>query len=162
VCMRIIGIDPGIEKMGFAILEKQKNIIRLLDCGCIYTPSSEHLSRRLNMLSQDLKSILKEWRPSVAGVEQLFFSKNVKTALTVCHARGVILEALEDHGVEMMEFNPGTIKQAVTGDMRADKKQMQKMVDYHLGVNLKNDDTVDAIACGICLLSSYNRTHVSL
>lgn len=154
--MRIIGIDPGIERTGFAILEKRNGKINLLDFGCIKTDKSLPFSNRLNLLSCDLKTILKQWKPSGAGIEQIFFSKNIKTAMKVAHARGVILETLEEHGIPTREFNPSHIKLSVTGDARADKLQIKKMLQYMLNLNLKSDDAADAIACGICMLTTIN------
>ena len=152
--MRIIGIDPGIEKTGFAVLETKRGARpALLDCGCIRTSKSDSLSARLVQLKNDLTEILLEWKPSAGSVELIFFSKNVKTAITVAHARGVILEVLAEHGVALTEFTPNQIKASVTGDATADKKQVQKMVHYELGIVLKNDDTIDAIAGGLCLIA---------
>lgn len=150
--MRIIGLDPGIEKTGFAILEIVEGKLSLLDCGCITTHNKENFSHRLNTLATDLKKIIRQWKPTSAGLEQVFFSKNVKTALKVSHARGVIMELLEKHGIPIFEFNPSHIKIAVTGYGKADKVQIQKMLHSMLGVSITNDDTADAIACGITLL----------
>lgn len=150
--MRVIGIDPGIERTGFAILEMHGAKVHLLDFGRIFTEKRHPFSHRLNLLATDLKSLLKKWKPTAAGVEQLFFSRNVKTAMKVSHARGVILEVLEEHGIPMEEFNPAHIKLSVTGDAKADKKQVRKMIQYLLGISIKSDDTADAIACGLCLL----------
>lgn len=154
--MRIIGIDPGIERTGFAVLEmgKRGGKIKVLDVGCIMTNKKNPFSYRLNLLATDLKTILRQWKPDGAGIEQVFFSKNVKTAITVSHARGVILEVLEEHGIPIEEFNPMHVKMAVTGDSKADKLQMKKMVQYLTGVSVKNDDMADAIACGIALLTT--------
>ena len=84
------------------------------------------------------------------------FSKNVKTAIKVSHARGVILETLEEHGIAIYEFNPAHVKMTVTGDGRADKFQVKKMVKCLLGIDLKRDDTADAIACGLATIATYN------
>lgn len=154
--MRVIGIDPGIEKTGFAILEKEQGKIQLLDFGCLITDKKYPFPNRLYTLVQDLKMILKQWVPLAAGLEEIFFSKNVKTAIKVAHARGVILEVLEEYGIFVKTFNPSHIKLAVTGDAKADKKQMQKMIHYLMGIALQNDDTVDAIACGIAFLNTHD------
>lgn len=151
--MRIIGIDPGIERTGFAILEMQNGKLALLDCGLILTEKQHTFSNRLNLLANDLKKILRQWKPGAAALEQVFFSKNVKSAMRVSHARGVILEILEEFGIHVKELNPSHVKIAVTGDGRADKLQMRKMLPHLLHIDVKSDDTVDAIACGICLLS---------
>lgn len=152
--MRIIGIDPGIERTGFAILEMQNEKLALLDCGLILTEKQHAFSYRLNLLANDLKKILREWKPDGAALEQVFFSKNVKSAMRVSHARGVILEILEEFGIPVKELNPSHVKMAVTGDGRADKLQMRKMLPHLLNVDVKSDDIVDAIACGICFITN--------
>lgn len=154
--MRIIGIDPGFERTGFAILELEKNgKITVLDCGQIFTDKALPFARRLQDLSEDLKTILTQWKPIAAGVENIFFSKNTKTAIKVSHARGVMLELLEEHGVPIFEFNPNQIKMTAAGHGHATKQDVKKMIQYTLGISLKNDDTADAIACGICLLTMH-------
>lgn len=156
--MRVLGIDPGIEKTGFAILEMEADRPKILDCGCITTDKKNPFAHRLATIASDLKKILRQWKPTAASLEQVFFSKNVKTALKVSHARGVILETLEEHGLPVFELNPSHIKIAMTGHGRADKFQMRKMLEYTLGVGIKNDDTADAIACGICFLTTHQFT----
>jgi len=149
--MRVIGIDPGIERTGFAVLEMNRGKATLLDVGCIKTDKKFSFPQRLTQLVADLKSILRQWNPVAASIEHIFFSKNVKTAIKVSHARGVILETLEDHGIAITELYPAQVKMAMTGDCRADKLQIKKMVQYTLGLKLKNDDAADAIACAMCL-----------
>lgn len=152
--MRIIGIDPGIERTGFAVLEMRSGKFSLLDCGRIFTEKRHPFSHRLNLLANDFKQILRQWKPDAAALEQVFFSKNVKSAIKVSHARGVVLEMLEEHGIPVREFNPSHIKIAVCGDARADKLQIKKMLQYLLAIDVKSDDAADAIACGICFLTS--------
>lgn len=158
--MRILGIDPGIERTGFAVLEGTAQKFSLLDFGLIRTDKKFPLSTRLSQLAKDLKEILIQWKPDVAGIEEIFFSKNVKTAMTVSHARGVILETLEEHGVAIIPLNPSHVKLAVTGDSRADKWQIKKMVQYLAGVSLKSDDTADAIAAAIAACQGANSLRV--
>lgn len=154
--MRVIGIDPGIERTGFAILEKntKSREVSLLDYGCIMTDRALPFGNRLTCLADDLRLILRQWKPVAAGLEQIFFSKNVKTAMKVAHARGVIMETLEEHGVHIEEFNPAHVKMAVSGDSKADKLQIKKMLKCLLNLELKSDDAADAIACGICLITN--------
>lgn len=152
--MRVLGIDPGIERTGFAVMEMEKNSLSLLDCGLIFTSKSDPFSKRLADIAHDLKTILRKWKPAAAGLEELFFSKNIKTAMKVSHGRGVILETLEEYGVPVREFNPAHIKIAVTGDGRANKLQIKKMLQYLMGKDLKSDDAADAVACAICLLTT--------
>ncbi|MEK7524013.1 MAG: crossover junction endodeoxyribonuclease RuvC [Patescibacteria group bacterium] len=153
--MRVIGIDPGIERTGFAILEMQpQGKFKLLDFGRIFTDKKNPFPHRLRSIADDLKVILKQWKPDAAAIEEVFFSKNVRTAIKVSHARGVILEVLEECGVPTRELNPSHIKLSVAGDGRADKLQIRKMLQYLLAVDVKSDDTADAIACGICFLTT--------
>jgi crossover junction endodeoxyribonuclease RuvC len=150
--MRVMGIDPGIERTGFAVLEMEKGAVRVLDFGRIFTDKRHPFSHRLNLLATDLKNLIRQWKPQAAAIEQIFFSKNVKTAMRVSHARGVILEMFEEHGIPVQELNPAHIKLSVTGDARADKFQIKKMIQYTVGISLKSDDSADAIACALCLL----------
>lgn len=154
--MRVAGIDPGIERTGFAVFEKTNEKIELLDACRIRTPSNLPLPERLAMLAQDLSTLLAQWKPQRVAVEELFFSKNVKTAMIVAHARGVIIETTARHGCTVIEYNPGHIKQTITGDVRADKRQIKKMLHYQLGVTITRDDTLDAIACGLCLALEHS------
>lgn len=154
--MRIIGIDPGIERTGFAVLEGDSNSPKLLDFGIIHTSKKLPFQTRLGALASDLRSLLREWKPQAAGLEQIFFSKNVKSAMKVSHARGVILETLEEHGVPVKEFIPSDIKIAVSGDGRADKKQIRKMLQYLMKIDVRSDDAADAIACGLTLIYTFH------
>lgn len=152
--MRVIGIDPGIEKTGFAVVDHKGGKPIILDCGCIKTSKVNSTPQRLVQIAADLNEVLTQWKPQAAGIEQLYFSKNVKTALTVAHARGVILLTLSQHKLKIVELNPGTIKNAMTGDAKATKKQMQKMLQYTTGIQLTNDDTIDAVCIALCLTPS--------
>ncbi|MBP9718353.1 crossover junction endodeoxyribonuclease RuvC [Candidatus Gracilibacteria bacterium] len=149
--MRVIGIDPGIEKVGFAIVDHIKGKTTVLDCGCIKTSKTLSTPERLVQIAEDLEEIIAQWQPKAAGIEELFFSKNVKTALTVAHARGVIVSVLAKSKMKIVELNPRTVKNAMTGDSKANKKQMQKMLQYTTGIRLKNDDTIDAVCIALCL-----------
>jgi len=154
--MRIIGIDPGTATTGFSILESVGGKSKLLDYGCILTPAGLPHTTRLNQIAQDMTELLKKWKPKKASVEKLFFQKNVKTAMAVAEARGVILQKLTEHGIHSHEFTPNEIKQSVCGHARADKKMVQEMVKMLLGLKTipKPDDAADAIAASICLANS--------
>lgn len=154
--MRILGIDPGIATTGFAVIEKEKNAIKVLEMGVFSTPAGLDTPDRLVMLRSDILSIIKAYGPKVAAVEQLFFATNTKTALTVAHARGVLVEAIVSSGVKFYEFTPLQVKQAVTGYGKADKKQMQLMLQMILGSATppKQDDAADALGIAICLSQS--------
>ncbi len=150
--MRILGIDPGTGTIGFGVIEHHRGTTKLLTVGHISTSKTLSPAARLTELAEDLKTLCAEWKPDVCAVEQLFFSKNVKTALKVSEARGVILHTLNMAGYPVVEYNPLQIKVAVTGDGRADKKQVQKMVKIILKLATipKPDDAADALAIALC------------
>lgn len=155
--MIIMGIDPGDTLIGFGVIKKTGSHIALVAHGCISIPSAgKTTSQKLHELEEKLGEILRTHRPEVIGVEDLFFFKNLKTAIKVAQARGVILATCERHNVAVLEFTPLQIKQAVTGYGRAEKKQVQKMVQAILGVKtpFTQDDAADALAAAICTHSS--------
>lgn len=154
--MRIIGIDPGTAITGYSIIETNNGEITLLDYGCIRTPAGLPQASRLNQIAQDLTTLIKEYKPQKAAIEKLFFKKNVKTAMQVSEARGVILQKLEEKGIESDEYTPLEVKIAVCGYGKADKKMVQQMVKLILNMEEepKPDDAADAIAIGICLANS--------
>src|SRR5688572_3553920 len=125
---RVLGIDPGTAIVGWGMVEGEGQDLRLMDYGVLRTPAHMPLSERLVLLYDGIRQLLDVHQPQGVGVEQLFFARNVTTALPVAHARGVILLALQQAGIPMREFTPMEIKQAVTGYGRADKHQMQQMV----------------------------------
>jgi len=148
---RIIGIDPGFGRTGYGIVEKQGSDWIHVAHGCIETKAGELFVDRLDTLHTELKKILDEYKPNQAAVEELFFSKNVKTATDVGQARGVILLTLRQIGLPIDEFKPNEVKQAVTGYGNADKEQMQKMVMVNLSLTIKPtpDDAADALAVAL-------------
>lgn len=149
--MRILGIDPGTGIVGFGLIDKlgSKNV--LVDAGVIRTPAHTPAHERLVTIYSDLKGLIEEYKPQIMVVEQLFFAKNVTTAMTVSQARGVILLLGEQMGLQIEEFTPLQIKQALTGYGRAEKRQIQEMV--RLQLNLKEtpkpDDAADALAAAL-------------
>ncbi|MFA6917997.1 MAG: crossover junction endodeoxyribonuclease RuvC [Candidatus Gracilibacteria bacterium] len=155
--MITIGIDPGTATTGFSILEKdRKGKIKLLDYGCIKTASNLKANIRLNQIATDLRTLIKKWKPDFASIEKLFFNKNVKTAIAVSQARGVIIQILTELGIEQAEYTPLEVKSAVCGYGRADKKMVQDMVKILLGLSKvpKPDDAADAIAIALCSINS--------
>jgi crossover junction endodeoxyribonuclease RuvC len=151
--MRILGIDPGTGILGFGVIDVDKSSkMKLVDAGVIRTPVHEDDSVRLLTIFNELKSIINEFKPEVMSVEKLFFARNVTTAMTVSQARGVILLLGMQHELELHEFTPMQIKQAVTGYGKADKKQIQEMVRVLLQLKEipKPDDAADALAAAIC------------
>lgn len=154
---RILGIDPGTGILGFGVIEiDSKNKAHLIDAGVIRTPVHEDTSVRLLTIYDELTSLIKELKPEVMSVEKLFFAQNVTTAMTVAQARGVVLLCGQQHGLELHEYTPLQIKQAITGYGRADKKQMQEMVRVILGLKEtpKPDDCADALAAALCCAQS--------
>ena len=146
----IIGIDPGLAKTGFGIIDDADGI-RCVRYGVITTPSDARLQTRLRTIFREMQEILDMYEPDELAIERLFFSRNVTSAIEVSHARGVILLAAAECAIEVFEYTPNQIKQAVTGSGRADKKQMQKMVGMLLGIDEKMPvDAADALAAAIC------------
>ncbi len=151
--MRALGIDPGTAIMGWGIVEEDgEGGLRLVDYGALTTSKDLGLPRRLQILYSGLTSLLATYRPDTAAVEELFFSKNVTTAIAVSHARGVALLALANADVPVHEYRPMAVKQAVTGYGHAEKAQIQEMVRLQLGLETipKPDDAADALALAIC------------
>ena len=156
--MRIMGIDPGTATTGFSIIDSIKGKISLLDYGCIRTHSSLPQCERLKQISEDLTVLIEKWEPYMASVEKLFFQKNIKTAMTVAEARGIILGKLAETNIEIGEYTPLEIKSAICGYGKADKKMVQQMIKAILGLQRipKPDDAADAIAAAICMANSHN------
>ncbi len=150
--MRIIGIDPGTGILGFGIIEVTRSKPQLVDAGVIRTPVNEDDAVRLATIYEELTDIIVDTKPTVMSVEKLFFAQNVTTAMTVAQARGVILLCGQQVGLQIFEYTPLQIKQAVTGYGRADKKQMQEMVRLTLRLSAipRPDDAADAVAIAIC------------
>ncbi|MEA1894248.1 MAG: crossover junction endodeoxyribonuclease RuvC [Euryarchaeota archaeon] len=146
----IIGIDPGLAKTGFGIIYNADGI-RCVRYGMITTPPDARIQIRVQTIFREVKGILDMYGPDELSIERLFFSRNVSSAIEVSHARGVVLLAAAEYGIDIFEYTPNQIKQAVTGSGRADKKQMQKMVGMLLGIDEEMPaDAADALAAAIC------------
>ena len=156
--MRILGIDPGYAIMGYGVLDKIGNKISVVDYGSITTDSGIPMPERLAMLFDGLQSLISEYHPDEASIEELFFHNNAKTAIGVGEARGVAILACKQGGLEVYEYTPLQIKQALVGYGQATKKQVQEMVKVILNLNEvpKPDDTADAVAAAICHANSRN------
>lgn len=155
--MRILGIDPGTGILGFGVIEIDgNNNAHLVDAGVIRTPVKEADAVRLLTIYEELVDIVSSTKPQIMSVEKLFFAQNVTTAMTVAQARGVVLLVGQQNGLELYEYTPLQIKQAITGYGRADKKQMQEMVRVILGLKEvpKPDDCADALAAALCCAQS--------
>ena len=150
--MRILGIDPGIATIGFGVIESEKNTNRLLKCGVISTPAHTSLSSRLEQIYNDMCDLLEAFKPDAVSIEELFFNTNITTGIAVAHGRGVILLACQKAGVQIYEYTPLQVKQAVVGYGRAEKKQVMDMVRRicNLPAPPKPDDAADAVALALC------------
>lgn len=150
--MLILGIDPGIAIVGYSIVECKGNKFKAIDYGCIRTKSDLLFPERIKIIYDSLTEIIKEYRPSDLAIEELFFNKNVKTAIKVGQARGVEILAAVNENLGIYEYTPLQIKQAVVGYGRADKNQVQEMVKMLLNLDKKPkpDDVADALAVAIC------------
>jgi len=150
--MLILGIDPGTATVGYGLLRKEGNKMTALKYGCIKTCAGEDPGERLVCIEKELSKIVKEFRPDEAAVEKLFFMKNVKTAIAVSQARGVLLCALAKLKLPAFEYTPLQVKLTVTGYGKAPKLQVQRMVKGILGLKElpHPDDAADALAIAIC------------
>ncbi len=151
--MIILGIDPGLATLGYGVIEKEeRGAFRALACGVITTPKEEGLPVRLAMLEEGVCKILEAYHPDEVAMEELFFSKNITTGIAVAHARGVALLACVKACGRLYEYTPMQVKQALTGYGKADKKQMQTVVQslLHLTEIPKPDDAADALAIALC------------
>jgi len=148
----ILGIDPGIADTGYGFIKVNGSRLECLTYGSIKTPAKKDLSLRLQILHKELSALIKKYKPERAAMEQLFFNKNVKTALIVGQARGVALLTISLANVPVIDFTPGQVKQAVSAYGQASKLQVQKMVKLILNLKElpKPDDAADALAVAIC------------
>jgi crossover junction endodeoxyribonuclease RuvC len=152
----ILGLDPGIADTGYGVIKVEGSKLTCLAYGSIKTKAGEDLVKRLNTLHLELDKIIKKYQPGSVAVEALFFNKNVRTALIVGQARGVVLLTLSQNKLAVIDVTPSQVKQAVTAYGQASKLQVQKMV--RLILNLKElpqpDDAADALAIAICASNS--------
>ena len=157
VLMRVLAIDPGFDRVGIAILERQKGKEIVLFSECLITNRTDTFLERLSMIGERVRVIISEWSPTLLAMESLLFAKNQTTALRVAEARGVVAYEAARAGLPLREFSPPQVKLATTGYGRADKKQMAHMVRIitGLGADKKLDDELDAIAVGITCLAIH-------
>jgi crossover junction endodeoxyribonuclease RuvC len=157
--MLVIGIDPGTARTGFGLVETSTSgALKLIHYGVITTPAKQPMTERLLELHHRLQELVTAYKPEMGAVEQLFFQKNVTTALSVGQARGVVLLTLASSGLAVEEYSPQDVKQAVTGYGAAEKVQMQRMVKTLLNMDElpKPDDAADALAVAICHIQSHS------
>lgn len=157
--MRIIGIDPGTGLLGFGVIEVRAGKSRLVDAGVIRTPPNTPLPDRLGEIYDGLTEIIRETKPEMMAIEKLFFARNVTTAMSVSHARGVAMLTGFQANLQIEEYTPLQIKQTMTGYGRADKKQVQEMVRLELGLAEvpKPDDCADALAAALMCAFSLRK-----
>jgi crossover junction endodeoxyribonuclease RuvC len=156
----VLGVDPGTAITGYGLVREDEAGLTLVDYGVITTAAGQPLSERLQVIYQGLAAVAREHQPQHAAVEELFFSRNVRTALSVGHARGVTLLALADAGLAVHEYKPLEIKQAITGYGGAGKQQVQEMVRLLLDLDHvpQPDDAADAVAVAVCHIHSARMT----
>ena len=150
--MRILGIDPGYGITGFGLIEADRGRSRLLQCGAITTPAGMDFSARLEIIYEDMHKLLEMAKPDAVAIEELFFGQNVTTGIGVAQARGVVLLAIRQAGLEVTAYKPMQVKQAVVGYGNATKHQVMDMTKRILGLSQlpKPDDAADAIAIALC------------
>lgn len=150
--MIVLGIDPGIAIMGYGVIEFNGNKVKVLENGVITTSSKTDTPKRLEILYDNLDNIIKEYKPDEFAIEELFFNQNVKTAITVGHARGIQVLCAQQNKLDIFEYTPLQIKQAITGYGRASKKQMQMTITSLLNLRAipKPDDAADALSVALC------------
>lgn len=149
--MRILGIDPGIERTGWGVVESKGRDFSACDYGCIMTPKTDGLPKRLVAIAAALSQILDKYRPDVVAVEQIFFAKNAKSAIDVGHSRGVCLLLSGQRGLPVEEVTPLQVKSAVVGYGNATKDQVGVMIKQILGLPKipRPDDTCDALGIAV-------------
>lgn len=149
--MIILGIDPGTAATGYGVIRVEYSP-QLLECGCLRTSSKEEMVQRLRKIYEQVKEIVNKFAPEEVAIEDVFFNRNVKTALSVGQARGVILLAASHQGAIVFNYTPLEIKQAITGYGKASKEQVQEMIKktLHLSSLSSSDDAADAIAVALC------------
>lgn len=149
--MITLGVDPGTALLGFGLVRGDDDV-ELMTYGVVETSKAESMPERLKRLYDSVWELIREHEPDVLAIEQLFFSRNVTTALAVGQARGVVLLAAAQHGMDVFEYKPSEVKQTISGYGNADKPQMQEMVRMLLGLPdiPRPDDAADALAVALC------------
>ena len=150
--MVILGIDPGTATTGYGLIEVGEDKLSYVHHGCIKTAAGEEMPKRLLKLRKELKGVIKEFKPEIVVIERLFFNTNVKTAMTVGQARGVVMLVGAEHKLPVLEYTALQAKKELTGYGRADKEQVEQAVKKHLNLRrkIKPDDAADALAIAIC------------
>ena len=157
--MIILGIDPGTATTGFGIINQNKNQPELVDFGVIATDKSLSDAERLEILADDINELIKKYKPAAVGIEKLFFTTNQKTVMTVSQARGAIMLTCQKLKLQILEFTPLQVKSFICGYGKAEKKQVQFVVQktFKLKSVPKPDDAADALAIAICTAHHYTK-----
>jgi crossover junction endodeoxyribonuclease RuvC len=159
--LRVLGIDPGSIVAGYGIVERYPSRIIHVDNGLLIAKKKLHLAARLRLIYEQLVNVVEQFRPDVVAVEEVFFSKNARAALSLGHSRGVILLAAAQYDIPVAEYAPKRIKKTVVGTGRADKLQVQMMVKTLLGLpEIPAEDAADALATAIC--HCHHETEISI
>jgi crossover junction endodeoxyribonuclease RuvC len=150
--MRVLGVDCGTERTGWGVIESDGRKHTVIAHGVIHSPASPRFADRLAGIGREIVSLLTAHQPGAAAVEEVFYSRNVKTALKLAHVRGVVLAAIAQAGVELGEYSPLEVKTSVVGYGRAEKSQVQLMVRTLTGLRgvIETEDASDALAVAIC------------
>lgn len=162
--MRILGIDPGLQICGYACLEANGNENTLIEAGVLKTETDAAIETRLNGIAEDIKALLKKFRPQVVAVEELYSHyAHPKTAILMGHARGVILQTCAKAAIDVRSFSATRIKKSLTGNGRASKEQVQRTIQTFLSLPElpQPPDVADAIAVAMCCANQLNRTRLS-
>jgi len=148
----VLGVDPGLADTGYGAVRRENGRLFLVTCGTVKTPANISEPKRLGLLAEQLRALMAELHPQAAAFEELFFSKNVRTAMAVGQARGVALLSAVEAGAAVYEYTPNQVKLSVTGYGGATKGQMLKMVQSLLATRElpRSDDAIDALAVAIC------------
>jgi len=158
--MIILGLDPGIARTGFGILDSSKPQL-YVNCGCLTTSKEEEPAARLLQIGQDTITLIRKYKPDTAVVEDIFFNTNTSTAILTAQTRGVLLYVLQEHHVRITSLTPLQIKSRLTGFGRADKKQVQSMISRRLNLACapQPDDAADALAAALCEVDKKPETN---
>ena len=162
--MNIIGVDPGLNVTGLGVLEIRGKKLSPVFYDYIKTKASDPLTDRLKVIMDGVNSVIETYKPQFAAVEDIFYSVNIKSAILLGHTRGAIIGAIIAKNIKVMEFTALQIKKSVVGYGKADKNQVKRLVELHLGLNLGNlkYDVSDALACALCLGLNLTGSYVDL
>lgn len=152
----ILGLDPGTATVGYGVVVTDAHEVRHIAHGCFLTDKALPMATRLNSIAKQLRAVLRQYQPDQVAIEDLFFCKNVTTAITVAQARGVLLQVVANVNLPVEHYTPLQVKQAVTGYGKADKAQVQKMIKLILGLSEipRPDDAADALAIAVTCANS--------